>query len=48
MNKLPVNNKGKSNLPHNEEHILRTEIIVNAKLELPFLAIVFCRRKIKM
>ena len=42
------NNKGKvqsqkSKPPRNEEHIVRTEIIVNAARNLPFLAIVFCQ-----
>lgn len=41
------NKKGKSQSqkadPRNEEHIVRTEIIVNAAHNLPFLAIVFCQ-----
>ena len=47
MNKLPVNKKSKvqsqKSNPRNEEHIMRTEIIVNAAHNLPFLAIVFCQ-----
>jgi len=47
MSKLSGSKKGKSQSQkaesRNEEHIVRTEIIVNAARNLPFLAIVFCQ-----